>query len=135
MRAGGQAAVPKQYWPLGGVAMLTRSIGAFAEHPSVDEILVVVHGDDARLYQEAAAPYAARLRAPVLGGAMRQESVRAGLEALVDEEAPDLLEGHGPDEVFDVDTAVAERAPLPVRLGDLSLERHDTLEARLEVAH
>ncbi len=44
-RAGGEAAVPKQYWPLGGVPMLTRSIGAFAEHPSVDEILVVVHGD------------------------------------------------------------------------------------------
>jgi 2-C-methyl-D-erythritol 4-phosphate cytidylyltransferase/2-C-methyl-D-erythritol 2,4-cyclodiphosphate synthase len=82
-RAGGEATVPKQYWPLGGIPMLTRSIGAFAEHPSVDEILVVVHGDDAGLYHEAAAPYAARLRAPVLGGAMRQDSVRAGLEALV----------------------------------------------------
>jgi 2-C-methyl-D-erythritol 4-phosphate cytidylyltransferase/2-C-methyl-D-erythritol 2,4-cyclodiphosphate synthase len=82
MRAAGEAAAPKQYWPLGGVPMLTRSIGAFAEHGSVDEILVVVHGDDAKLYQAAAAPYATRLRAPVLGGAMRQDSVRAGLEAL-----------------------------------------------------
>ena len=81
-RAAGEAAVPKQYWPLGGVAMLTRSISAFAEHGSVEEILVVVHGDDAKLYQAAAAPYATRLRAPVLGGAMRQDSVRAGLEAL-----------------------------------------------------
>jgi 2-C-methyl-D-erythritol 4-phosphate cytidylyltransferase/2-C-methyl-D-erythritol 2,4-cyclodiphosphate synthase len=81
-RAAGEAAVPKQYWPLGGVAMLTRSISAFAEHGCVDEILVVVHGDDAKLYQAAAAPYATRLRAPVLGGAMRQDSVRAGLEAL-----------------------------------------------------
>jgi 2-C-methyl-D-erythritol 4-phosphate cytidylyltransferase/2-C-methyl-D-erythritol 2,4-cyclodiphosphate synthase len=62
--------------------MLTRSISAFAEHGCVDEILVVVHGDDAKLYQAAAAPYATRLRAPVLGGAMRQDSVRAGLEAL-----------------------------------------------------
>jgi 2-C-methyl-D-erythritol 4-phosphate cytidylyltransferase / 2-C-methyl-D-erythritol 2,4-cyclodiphosphate synthase len=81
-RAADEAAAPKQYWPLGGVTMLTRSIGAFAEHGSVDEILVVVHGDDAKLYQAAAAPYATRLRAPVLGGAMRQDSVRAGLEAL-----------------------------------------------------
>lgn len=81
-RAAGGAAVPKQYWPLGGIPMLTHSIGAFAGHPGVDEILVVVHGDDAKLYQEAAAPYAMRLCAPVLGGAMRQDSVRAGLEAL-----------------------------------------------------
>jgi 2-C-methyl-D-erythritol 4-phosphate cytidylyltransferase/2-C-methyl-D-erythritol 2,4-cyclodiphosphate synthase len=82
-RAVGEAAVPKQYWPLGGVAMLTRSISAFAKHPSVDEILVVVHGDDGKLYQEAAGPYSSSLRAPVLGGAMRQESVRVGLEALI----------------------------------------------------
>jgi 2-C-methyl-D-erythritol 4-phosphate cytidylyltransferase/2-C-methyl-D-erythritol 2,4-cyclodiphosphate synthase len=81
-RAAGDGAVPKQYWPLGGVPMLARSIGVFVEHRSVDEIVVVVHGDDAKLYQEAAAPYATRLRAPVLGGAMRQDSVRAGLEAL-----------------------------------------------------
>jgi 2-C-methyl-D-erythritol 4-phosphate cytidylyltransferase/2-C-methyl-D-erythritol 2,4-cyclodiphosphate synthase len=87
-RAAGQAAVPKQYWKLGGVPMLTRSIGAFAGHGSVDEVLVVVHGDDAKLYQEAAAPYAARLRAPVLGGAMRQDSVRAGLELSLRQSQP-----------------------------------------------
>lgn len=81
-RAAVEGAVPKQYSSVAGVPLLTRSIGAFADHPSVDEIVVVVHGDDAKLYEQATKPYAARLRAPVLGGAMRQDSVRAGLEAL-----------------------------------------------------
>ena len=62
--------------------MLSRSIGAFAAHPGVDDILVVIHPDDAGLYAAASQPYAGRLRGAVPGGARRQDSVRAGLEAL-----------------------------------------------------
>ena len=40
-----------------------------------------------------------------------------------------------PDEVLDVHAAVAQRAALPVRLGDLGLECDDTLEAGDEVGH
>ena len=81
-RAASEAGRPKQYCRVGGVAMLERTIGVFAAHPSVDDILVVIHPDDAPLYQAASSPYAARLRDAVCGGARRQDSVRAGLEAL-----------------------------------------------------
>ena len=47
----------------------------------------------------------------------------------VDEQAPDLLERHGADEVLDVDAAVAQRAALAVGLGDRRGERDDALEA------
>jgi len=81
-RAASEDGRPKQYCSIGGLPVLTRSIAAFASHPRVDEILVVIHPDDAGLYAAASAPYAERLRKPVQGGARRQDSVRAGLEAL-----------------------------------------------------
>ena len=80
--AGPTALFPKQYLPIGGVAMLTRTISAFAGHPSVDDIIVVIHPDDIGLYNFAAMRCAARLRSAVPGGERRQDSVRAGLEAL-----------------------------------------------------
>ena len=58
-----------------------------------------------------------------------------GFEALVDEEAPDLLVGDVADEILDVDAAIAERPALAVGLGDLGLDGDDAFEARLEVAH
>ncbi len=73
---------PKQYSQIGGTPMLTHTIGAFAGHPRVDDVVVVIHPDDEALYAEASAPYAGRLRNPIAGGARRQDSVRAGLEAL-----------------------------------------------------
>ena len=57
------------------------------------------------------------------------------LEALVDEQAPDLLVRVLADELLDVDAAIAERAALPVGLGDLRLEGDDALEPWLEVVH
>jgi 2-C-methyl-D-erythritol 4-phosphate cytidylyltransferase / 2-C-methyl-D-erythritol 2,4-cyclodiphosphate synthase len=74
--------LPKQYCPIGGVPIVARAIAAFAEHPRVDDILVVIHADDETLYRAASEPFAPRLRQPVQGGARRQDSVRAGLEAL-----------------------------------------------------
>ena len=60
---------------------------------------------------------------------------QAGVELVVDQQAPDVAEGHVPDEVLDVDAAVAQRAAFLVRLGDLGLEGDDALEAGLEVGH
>src|SRR3954447_10663244 len=86
VRAGsGNASVTKQYCPIGGVPMLTRAIGAFAAHPKIDAVTVVIHPDDRRLYESAAGAaedFSKRLRPPVAGGPRRQDSVRAGLEAL-----------------------------------------------------
>ena len=77
-----ESGCPKQYRPIGGVPMVARAIGAFASHPKVDEILVVIHADDADLYADATRPFAEQLLGAVTGGATRQDSVRAGLEAL-----------------------------------------------------
>src|SRR6185312_1149801 len=57
----------------------------------------------------------------------------ARLETLVDEEPPDLLVRDMPDELLDVDTAIAKRATFAVGLGDLGLDCDDALEPRLEV--
>src|SRR5215218_3034482 len=58
-----------------------------------------------------------------------------GLEAVVHEEAPDLLVVVRADELLDVDAAVAERAALAVGLGDLGLEGDDALESWPELVH
>lgn len=81
-RAVTQASQPKQYCQLGGVPMLTRTLAAFAAHPGITDILVVIHPDDVALYEQASAPYADALLPAVTGGARRQDSVRLGLEAL-----------------------------------------------------
>jgi 2-C-methyl-D-erythritol 4-phosphate cytidylyltransferase / 2-C-methyl-D-erythritol 2,4-cyclodiphosphate synthase len=82
---------PKQYCPIAGVPMIARAIGAFASHPRIDGILVVIHPDDAALYEEASRAFADRLRKAVAGGATRQDSVLAGLEALAGEAPGSVL--------------------------------------------
>jgi 2-C-methyl-D-erythritol 4-phosphate cytidylyltransferase / 2-C-methyl-D-erythritol 2,4-cyclodiphosphate synthase len=82
--AGPKPLIPKQYLPIGGVPMLTRAIGAFAAHPSIDEIMVVIHPEDLALYESATKSLARGLRPPVSGGAQRQDSVRSGLEAIAE---------------------------------------------------
>ena len=70
-------------------------------------------------------------------GADLELAVRGGqarLERLVDEQPPDLLERDLPDELLDVDAAVAELAALAVGLGDLGLEGDDACEAGAELA-
>jgi 2-C-methyl-D-erythritol 4-phosphate cytidylyltransferase/2-C-methyl-D-erythritol 2,4-cyclodiphosphate synthase len=74
------AALPKQYLPLAGKPLLRHGIEAFARHPSVDAVRVVIHGDDRPRYD--AATLGLTLLPPVEGGATRQESVRRGLESL-----------------------------------------------------
>ena len=73
---------PKQYAPLGGVPILTRTIAAFTRLDAIDSVQVVIHADDGDLYGAALPSDTAKLGAPVPGGATRQASVLAGLEAL-----------------------------------------------------
>ncbi len=77
-RAGG--AVPKQYAPLLGKPILRWTLEAFAAHPKVDMIQVVIGAADDGHYAETAAGLGLL---PVLaGGPTRQHSVMHGLEAL-----------------------------------------------------
>ena len=74
-RAGG--AIPKQYAHVGGKALLAHAYDAFADHPAVDEVVVVIAA--------GAEPLAAAALGPVrtiVGGATRRESVARGLAAI-----------------------------------------------------
>jgi len=79
---------PKQYAVIGGRSILNRTVGLFACHNDVDRVRVVIHPDDAELYDAAVADF--DLMEPVNGGASRQNSVRLGLESLA-ETPPDKV--------------------------------------------
>lgn len=77
-RAGG--ALPKQWQRLGAVRVIDHTIAAFARHPQVDHIAVVLHADD----MAQAPELEARGLTVAQGGAERSHSVQAGLAALPD---------------------------------------------------
>ena len=78
-RAGG--GMPKQYRPIAGEPMIRPTLRAFLDHPRIDLVQPVIGSADQDDYAAATAGLI-RLQAPVAGGATRQASVRAGLEAL-----------------------------------------------------
>ncbi len=78
-RAGGD--VPKQYRMLAGEPVVRPTLLAFLKHPQIDAVQPVIHPDDEPAFR-AAAEGLNNLLPPVWGGATRQASVRAGLEAL-----------------------------------------------------
>ncbi|MDP3524520.1 MAG: bifunctional 2-C-methyl-D-erythritol 4-phosphate cytidylyltransferase/2-C-methyl-D-erythritol 2,4-cyclodiphosphate synthase [Hoeflea sp.] len=82
-RAGSPAEGPKQYRCIGGRPVIARTLEAFLSHPGCDAVVVVIHADDAALYARATIGLSgvSRVRT-VVGGADRQASVRAGLEAM-----------------------------------------------------
>jgi 2-C-methyl-D-erythritol 4-phosphate cytidylyltransferase/2-C-methyl-D-erythritol 2,4-cyclodiphosphate synthase len=84
LRAGAEA--PKQYRRLGGVPVLCRTLAPFLADNRIGTVLVVIGAGDRARYDDAIGrlPEAARARltAPIDGGETRQDSVRAGLEAL-----------------------------------------------------
>ena len=83
VRAGPLQGRPKQYCAVGGEAVLRRTVRAFLEHGQVRRVLVVLRTGDEALYAEALAGLSSeKLMPPVPGGATRQLSVAAGLEAL-----------------------------------------------------
>jgi 2-C-methyl-D-erythritol 4-phosphate cytidylyltransferase/2-C-methyl-D-erythritol 2,4-cyclodiphosphate synthase len=89
LRAG--AAVPKQYRAIAGTPVVRASLALFAAHPEVDRVQPVIHADDAGLFDDAAAGL--DLLPPAIGGATRQASVRAGIEALAGA-PPDIVLVH-----------------------------------------
>src|SRR5262245_16390279 len=86
-RAGGE--IPKQYRIVAGVPVIRASLALFADH--ADAVQPVIHGDDADLFAQATAGL--DVLAPVRGGDTRQDSVRAGLEALAGRD-PDIVLVH-----------------------------------------
>jgi 2-C-methyl-D-erythritol 4-phosphate cytidylyltransferase / 2-C-methyl-D-erythritol 2,4-cyclodiphosphate synthase len=106
-RAGGP--LPKQYASVAGRPVLARSVEAMAQAAAA--VQLVIGAADAALCGGAlsglAPAVAQRLRPPVTGGATRQASVLAGLEAL-EGLAPDIVLVHDAARPF-ASTALVER--------------------------
>src|SRR5713101_5297198 len=73
--------LPKQYLPVGGGTVLRHAVTAFATHPRVAGVQVVIREEDRGRFADAVTGLA--VLPPVPGGAERQDSVRLGLEALI----------------------------------------------------
>ncbi len=88
-RVGGD--LPKQFRPIGGEPMIRQSLVMLVEHPDVGSVQPVIRPEDVAKFQSSAAGL--DILPPVFGGATRQGSVRAGLEALAARK-PDIVLVH-----------------------------------------
>jgi 2-C-methyl-D-erythritol 4-phosphate cytidylyltransferase/2-C-methyl-D-erythritol 2,4-cyclodiphosphate synthase len=84
--------LPKQYRPLAGRPLLSHTLSALLNVAPDAQVLTVIHPDDHDLYGNCLScidkVHVERVIPPVHGGATRQESVHAGLEALAKLEKP-----------------------------------------------
>jgi 2-C-methyl-D-erythritol 4-phosphate cytidylyltransferase / 2-C-methyl-D-erythritol 2,4-cyclodiphosphate synthase len=124
-RVGGD--VPKAYRPLGGRPMIRFSLGLFSADKQIRVVQPVIHEDDASLYRAAAGGL--DVLPPVFGGATRQASVRAGLEALVAHQ-PEIVLVHDAARPF-ASAALISRAVAAAKLGAAvpGLALSDTVKA------
>ena len=104
LRAG--AGGPKQYRMIGGRSVISRAMEPFCNHPQIFAVQPITNPDDIAAFNEAVSDL--RYHAPANGGATRQASVHAGLEALADH-APDIVLIHDAARPF-VTPALIERA-------------------------
>ncbi len=110
VRAGGD--VPKQYRSIAGRSVLGHAIDAFAGHPDITSVQVVIGAGQRALYDAAIAGRA--LPDPVEGGATRRDSVLAGLAAIADADRVlihDAARPMLPPEVIDRLLAALDEAP------------------------
>jgi 2-C-methyl-D-erythritol 4-phosphate cytidylyltransferase/2-C-methyl-D-erythritol 2,4-cyclodiphosphate synthase len=89
VRAGGD--LPKQYREIASQPVIRPSLAVLAGHGAIGAVQPVIHPDDTARFQAASAGL--DVLPPVFGGATRQASVRAGLEAL-SARGPDLVLVH-----------------------------------------
>jgi 2-C-methyl-D-erythritol 4-phosphate cytidylyltransferase/2-C-methyl-D-erythritol 2,4-cyclodiphosphate synthase len=115
-RVGGD--LPKQYRRIAGEPVIRPALAAFLEHPRIDAVQPVIHAQDAVAFR--AATVGLQNLPPVWGGATRQASVHAGLEALR-AARPDFVLIHDAARPFltsalitrAIDAAVEHRAAVP----------------------
>lgn len=104
VRAGGE--IPKQYQSVGGVRVIRASVATLAGHRGIDMVQAVIQDGDAGRFADACANL--QILPPVSGGATRQQSVMAGLEALISH-APDIVLVHDAARPF-ATAALVDRA-------------------------
>ena len=104
LRAG--AGGPKQYRSIGGQPVIFRAMAPFCRHPQVFAVQPVLNPDDTAMFNDAVSGLS--YQAPAPGGATRQASVHAGLEALAAQK-PDIVLIHDAARPF-VSQALIARA-------------------------
>jgi 2-C-methyl-D-erythritol 4-phosphate cytidylyltransferase / 2-C-methyl-D-erythritol 2,4-cyclodiphosphate synthase len=104
LRAG--AGGPKQYRSIGGKTVIVRAMEPFCSHPQIFAVQPVLNPDDTAMFN--AATNGLRHEPPAKGGATRQASVHAGLEALAAKK-PDVVLIHDAARPF-VSPALISRA-------------------------
>jgi 2-C-methyl-D-erythritol 4-phosphate cytidylyltransferase/2-C-methyl-D-erythritol 2,4-cyclodiphosphate synthase len=87
IRVGGD--LPKQYLLLAGVPVIARAVDAFAAHPSIDAIYVVIAEGQHEQLQLALGNR--EIAGIIEGGANRIDSVRSGLEAIANDGGAKLV--------------------------------------------
>jgi 2-C-methyl-D-erythritol 4-phosphate cytidylyltransferase/2-C-methyl-D-erythritol 2,4-cyclodiphosphate synthase len=111
-RVGG--AMPKQFRSIVGAPMIRQSLVMLAEHPRIRSVQPVIHPDDVAIFQSSA--LGLDVLPPVFGGATRQSSVRAGLEALAARH-PDIVLVHDAARPFASPQLVARAIDAAERTG------------------
>lgn len=82
-RAGAPEEGPKQYRPIGGKPVIQHTLERFLAWDATGPVVVVIHADDEPLFDAIRTNLGANERIRIVtGGATRQQSVLAGLEAL-----------------------------------------------------
>ncbi len=134
-RVGGD--LPKQFRRVGDEIMLRRTLVTLVEAPKVGLVQPVIRPEDRGLFDEAAEQL--DLLPPAFGGATRQISVRAGLEALA-QHKPDIVLVHDAARPFASQALIARAIAAAEKSGaavpGLAGDRHgqDGRRARLRAA-
>src|ERR1700693_3558148 len=97
---------PKQYRSIGGLTVIFRAMEPVCRHPQGFSVQPVFHPADNAMFKDAVSEL--RHEPPAKGGATRQASVHAGLEALISQK-PDVVLIHDAARPF-VSAALISRA-------------------------
>lgn len=107
--------LPKQYRPVGGQPLLRRTLERFLDQPGIRRVVVAIDPSHEELYALATEGLGGLVQA-VTGGASRQASVRAGLEALA-ADPPELVLIHDAARPFVSPRLVADALAAAARHG------------------
>src|SRR6202140_132637 len=105
---------PKQYRSIGGQSVILRAMQPFCRHPQIFAVQPVLNPDDAAFFNNPVAEF--RPEPPATGGATRQASVHAGLEALASQK-PDVVLIHDAARPFVSAALISRAVDAPGRTG------------------